>query len=133
MTRRSYCLYFAWLFACIGTLTSLYFSDIIHFDPCHLCWFQRIFLFPMAILLGMGAYRGDKTIVRYTLPLIALGFLFALYQIAIQEIPGWNPIEICGAGPSCAEKTNIGLGFITIPMLSAGNFLLIALLLILSL
>jgi len=119
---RKYGLYFAWVTAAIGTMASLYFSEIKNFEPCHLCWYQRMCLFPLFIILGIAVHNGFLGIVRYVLPQVILGFLFALYQVAIQEIPGWNPIDICGAGPSCSEKIPIGLGFITIPMLSALGF-----------
>lgn len=131
MTRH-FELYLAWLFAALGTLVSLYISGVRHFEPCNLCWFQRIALFPLAIILGIAAYKGFLDITRYVLPQVIIGFLFAAYQIAIQEIPGWNPIDICGAGPSCAKKFSIGLGPISLPMLSAAGFLVIGILLILS-
>lgn len=128
MIIKRYGLYFTWLLACIGTLISLYFSNVKHLDPCHLCWYQRTCLFPLTVLLGIAAYRGFSEIAIYTLPLALIGLGFALYQIGIQEIPGWNPIDICGAGPSCTERTVV-IGPITIPMLSAALFLSISLLL----
>jgi disulfide bond formation protein DsbB len=128
-----YSLYFAWLIACLGTLGSLYFSEIRHLEPCHLCWYQRIALFPLPLFLGIATYTHDKRIALYTLPLVSIGFIFALYQVLIQHIPGWYPIEMCGAGPNCAEKLDIGLGFITLPILSACNFFLLAVLLFYSL
>lgn len=118
-------LYFIWLLACIGSLVSLYMSDIQHLEPCHLCWYQRACLFPLTIILGISAYRGFKGIAIYALPLAMIGFAFAFYQVLIQEIPGWNPINICGAGPSCTNRVAI-LGPITIPMLSAALFLLMS-------
>ncbi len=125
-------LYLAWLLSAIATLVSLYFSEILHKEPCHLCWYQRVCLFPLIFILGIAAYKSFFDITRYVLPLIVLGFSFAIYQVAIQEIPGWNPIDMCGAGPSCSEKYDIGLGFISIPMLSASGFFVIGVLLLLS-
>lgn len=130
MFFRKYGLYFAWLLATIGTLGSLYFSDIKNLEPCHLCWYQRICLFPLVIILGIATHRGFLDISRYVLPQVVIGFLFSLYQICIQEIPNWMPIDMCGAGPSCSEKFFIGVGPITIPMLSAANFFVIGLLLL---
>lgn len=127
---KKYGLYAAWLIATCGVLLSLYFSDIKHHEPCHLCWYQRICLFPLSIILAIATFRGARSIALYVIPQVLFGFLLALYQIAIQEIPGWNPIDMCGAGPNCAEKILIGLGPITIPMISAFGFLLIAFLLI---
>ncbi len=115
---QRYGLYTAWMLAVIGTLTSLYFSEIKHLEPCHLCWYQRIALFPLAVVLGIAAYRGCLGIARYILPLVILGFMLAIYQVMIQEIPWWNPIDICGGGPSCDEGIVV-FGPLTIPMLSA--------------
>lgn len=129
MIFRKYGLYFTWLLSCVGTLVSLYFSSIKNLEPCHLCWYQRICLFPLPILLGIATYQGNTKIAFYAFPLVLIGLGFAGYQIAIQEIPGWNPIDMCGAGPNCAEKLLIGLGPITIPMLSAANFTLLGVLL----
>jgi disulfide bond formation protein DsbB len=127
-----YGLYFSWVVACIAVLISLYYSEIRHLEPCHLCWYQRICLFPLAIILGIATYRGFVGIVPFVLPQVVIGFMFALYQVAIQEIPNFNPIDICGAGPSCSEKTFIGLGAITLPMASAMGFLVLFTLLILA-
>jgi len=129
MFVRNYFLYFTWLLATIGTVVSLYYSEILHLDPCHLCWLQRTALFPLVIILGIACFRGALYIASYVLPQVVIGLLLSLYQIAIQEIPGFNPIEICGAGPSCSEKVLIGLGFITLPMLCAGLFLALTILL----
>lgn len=129
MLVRKYGLYAAWLLSTIGMMVSLYFSDIKNYEPCHLCWYQRIALFPLFFILGIATYRGFLGIARYVLPQVVIGFLLALYQVAIQEIPGWNPIEMCGAGPSCSEKISIGLGPITIPMVSALGFFFITLIL----
>jgi len=120
---KKYGLYLTWLFACVGTLASLYFSVIRNLEPCHLCWYQRIALFPLTIILGIAAYQGRRLVIPYVLPLMLLGLGFAGYQVAVQEIPGWNPIDMCGAGPSCSEKMYVGLGFVTIPMLSVVGFL----------
>lgn len=125
----NYGLYIAWILTSVGVLGSLYFSEILHLQPCNLCWYQRIALFPLALFLGVASYRGDASIVRYALPLVLFGLFIALYQVAIQEIPGWNPIKLCGAGPSCSSKTDIGFGFVSLPMLSALNFLTLSLLL----
>lgn len=127
-----YSLYLTWLIACFATLGSLYFSELQHLEPCHLCWYQRIAIYPLAIIMGLATYRGFYGIASYVLPLAALGLLFAAYQVMIQEIPSWQPIELCGAGPSCSEKTFIGLGPITIPMLSLFAFAMMLLFLSLA-
>jgi disulfide bond formation protein DsbB len=127
---QKYGLYFAWLLACIATLGSLYYSEIRHLEPCHLCWYQRIMVYPLTIILGIAAYNGFYRIVPYVLPLLVIGMIIATYQVIIQEVPEWQPIDLCGAGPNCDEKINIGLGFISMPMLSLANFAAMFLLLV---
>lgn len=123
---KQYALYLAWLLSCLGLLGSLYFSEMRHLEPCHLCWYQRIALYPLAFILGIAAYRGFLGIILYVYPLIVIGLVVSLYHVLIQEIPNWQPIELCGAGPSCSDKLDIGLGPITIPLLSSLTFLTIA-------
>lgn len=125
---KKYGLYYSWLIAIVGSLISLYFSEIKHMEPCHLCWYQRVCLFPLSYILGLATYRCDLSIARYALPLALIGFFLAIYQVGLQEIPGWNPIDICGAGPSCSTR-HIIWGPITIPMLSASGFFMLSLLL----
>lgn len=122
---RKYSLYLAWVTTLLGVLGSLYFSEFRHMEPCHLCWYQRMSLYPLALILGVATYEGFFAIIPYVLPLVALGATFAAYQIAIQEIPSWNPIDFCGAGPNCANRIDIGLGPISLPMLSLAAFLFI--------
>lgn len=119
MNKQTYALYFAWLLSCIALLGSLYFSEIRNLAPCHLCWYQRIAIYPLAFILGVATYRNFLGIVPYVLPLAVMGLMIAIYHVAIQEVPGWQPVELCGTGPSCLDKIDIGLGPITIPMLSA--------------
>lgn len=126
---RKYGLYFSWLLASVAILGSLYFSQIRGMDPCNLCWYQRISLFPLGIILGIACYKGFMGIAPYALPLVFIGMLFAGYQVAIQQIPEWNPIELCGSGPKCTDKIQV-LGPLTLPMLSLGNFIVLAVLLL---
>lgn len=120
---KRYSLYLVWIVACAATMGSLYFSEIRNIEPCHLCWYQRISIYPLVIIMGIATYRGFYGIVPYVFPLVVIGTLFATYQVLIQEMPNWQPIELCGAGPSCSDKVDIGLGPITIPMLSLLGFI----------
>jgi disulfide bond formation protein DsbB len=70
----------AWIIAIIGTVGSLFASNVLKLEPCSFCWYQRIFLFPLAIILGMAYFKKDKSIIYYVLPLIAIGGFIALYQ-----------------------------------------------------
>jgi len=115
-------LFLCWLLVTISTLGSLFFSYVIGFAPCVLCWYQRIFLFPLVILLAMGLFPFDRSVVKYTLPLAIAGWLTALYHNLLYSgiIP--ESIQPCSQGVSCTEKYIDLFGFITIPMLSLLSF-----------
>jgi hypothetical protein len=125
VSNKTYALYFAWLLSCIALLGSLYFSEIRNLAPCNLCWYQRIAIYPLTIILGIATYRNFLGIVPYVLPLALIGLIISIYHVAIQEVPSWQPIELCGVGPSCLDKIDIGLGPISIPMLSVLSQLLV--------
>lgn len=129
---RKYHLYIAWVLASIGFLVSLYFSEIKFIEPCALCWYQRICLFPLAFLLGIATFKDDVRVSPYLLLLSFAGLLFAGYQVMIQEFPFFSDIEVCGRGPSCSQKIYLGIGSITLPMASFVNFFLISILLCIS-
>jgi len=122
-------LFVCWLVAAVSTLGSLFFSNVMNFAPCILCWYQRIFLFPLVIVLAMGLFPLDKGVIRYALPLAVAGWLTALYHNLLYTgiIP--ESIQPCSQGVSCTEKY-IDFGFITIPMLSGLAFTVIIILLI---
>ncbi len=126
---KSYALYFAWVIALCGLLISLYFGELLRYEPCHLCWYQRIFLFPLVILLGMGTYREDYNSAIYGIALAILGGLFALYQIVETYIPALRVQALCGEKSSCTESVFLLFGWISFPILSLAGFALIAMLL----
>ena len=114
----------AWLLALLATLAVLFIGEVMGQMPCVLCWYQRIAMFPLALVLGIAAFRGDLSVWRYALPLAVIGTLVAafhtlLYFGFIQE--GLHP---CGEGPSCtdAHMTIFGMA---IPALSLAAFSLI--------
>ncbi|ANE43682.1 disulfide bond formation protein B [Deinococcus puniceus] len=100
MTRDNR-LYLAWVVALLATIGSLWFSESRGFIPCVLCWFQRIAMYPLALLLGIAALRGDLTIRAYALPLAAVGWVVAL----IHNLEDWGVIQslkVCGVGQTTA-------------------------------
>jgi disulfide bond formation protein DsbB len=99
--------------------------------PCVLCWYQRICLFPLVIILVVGLFPFDKTVIRYGLPLALAGWLIALYHNLLYYgiIP--ESIQPCSQGVSCTEDYIVLLGFLTIPLLSLLSFSAIATLLFL--
>jgi disulfide bond formation protein DsbB len=115
----------SWLAAIISTLGSLYFSEVRHFVPCTLCWYQRIFMYPLAVILGVAFYRNDRGIFRYTLPLSLIGLVISGYQILLQKVPYFRQFEMCKSGVPCSADYLNWLGFITIPMLAFTGFIII--------
>ncbi|MGO4543081.1 disulfide oxidoreductase [Paenibacillus sp. 2TAB19] len=122
---QPYLLYFAWMVSLIATLGSLYFSEVKGYIPCELCWYQRIFMYPLSILLGIAAYKGDRTIKKYVLPLSIIGGIISIYHYSIQKIPGFHEIKPCTNGVPCNVDYIDWLGFITIPFLAGTAFILI--------
>lgn len=115
-----YKLFFAWLIAFFAMFLTLIASEILHWRACPLCWYQRVAIYPLVILLGRAAYRNETLIVPYATPFTVIGFLFAVYQYAEQMIPGFAPIDFCSnSGVSCTETPIKLFGFITIPLMSA--------------
>ncbi len=128
----SWTLVFAcWLIACVSTLGSLFFSEVMGFQPCVLCWYQRIFMYPLVILLPLGLFPFDRNVVRYALPLSLIGALIAGFHLLL--VAGYIPesIKPCVQGVPCSEVQIEWFGFVTIPLLSGLSFLLITALLIL--
>ena len=123
-----------WLLASVSTTISLFFSTVLEYEPCVLCWYQRMCLFPMVLILGAGLFPTfDKSVIKYALPLSIAGGLTALYHSLLYAgiIP--ENIQPCSKGVSCTEKYFELFGFVSIPMLSFVAFsTLVALLLFLK-
>lgn len=118
-------LFAAWMVALISTLGALFIGEIMGQAPCVLCWYQRAFMFPLAAILGVAAYRTDEKIWHYGLPLAGLGWLVASYHALLYADVIPAPIVPCGAGPSCSGEGMTILGFVPIPLLSVLSFTLI--------
>ncbi len=124
-------LFSAWVLVTVSTLGSLFFSYIMEFAPCVLCWYQRICLFPLVIILATGLFPFDKRVIKYSLPLAIAGWITAFYHNLLYSgiIP--QDLQPCSKGVSCTEKYIDLFGFLTIPMLSLISFSIIITLLIL--
>lgn len=92
-----YRLYCAWVIALLGLLASLTFSELLHIDPCSLCWYQRSALFPLVWILGIAAYRDDQSVAIYVVPLALAGALLALYQL-VMTAAAWGACATCTRG-----------------------------------
>jgi disulfide bond formation protein DsbB len=122
--------FLCWLLACIAALGSLFFSEVMGYPPCVLCWYQRICMYPLVLVLPAGLFPFDKNIVRYALPLALLGSLIAVFHLLL--VAGYIPesIKPCIQGIPCTEVQVVWFGFLTIPLLSALSFFLISALLL---
>ncbi len=113
-----YFLLFAWAQSLFAMGGSLYFSEILHYPPCVLCWYQRIAMYPFTLLLPIGIARKDRNIFFYTLPLVTIGWIISIYHNLLYYKILPESIAPCVAGISCTTKYVEFLGFITIPLLS---------------
>lgn len=125
---EKYGLYLAWLVSLTATFGSLYFSEIREFVPCELCWIQRIFMYPLTILLGIAVFTDDRAVRKYVLPLTTIGGSVSLYHYLVQKVPGFAEIQPCAQGVPCSGQYINWLGFITIPFLALTAFILITIL-----
>ena len=123
----------AWLIASASTLGALFFGEVMKLPPCSLCWYQRIFMFPMMLILPFGLFPFDRNVLRSVLPLVGMGGLVAALHVLIVEgiIP--ERVAPCRQGVPCSETVAEWFGFVTIPLLSLVAFVAIAVLLILAL
>lgn len=113
--------------ALVATLSSLFFSEIAGYEPCKLCWYQRIAMYPLAILLGMAWERRDKNIIPYALILSGIGAVIGVFHYYLQLVPT-SPLVPCstvGIAVSCTTREFTHLGYVTIPMMSLTAFLLV--------
>lgn len=110
-----------------ATLGSLYFSEIREFTPCELCWFQRIAMYPLAVLLPIAAWRRDDNMRRYGIVLAAIGAAVSIYHYQLQLFPDQG--SSCSADAPCSFQWVEVFGFVSIPLLALGSFGLIILLL----
>jgi disulfide bond formation protein DsbB len=115
----------AWFVSLTATMGSLFFSEVLKYPPCVLCWYQRIAMYPMVLLLLAGLFPLSRSLFRFTLPLLFGGWAVALYHnlLYFKIIP--ESSAPCQQGISCTSMHLEWLGFITIPSLSFVAFTLI--------
>lgn len=123
----------AWIVALVSSLAVLYIGEVLGQAPCNLCWFQRAFMFPLAVVLGLGIWWQDDRVGRYGIVLALGGAAIALWHLGLYIGILPERIQPCTAtGPSCTDDNQVIFG-LPIPLLALIAFLLIATLSILSL
>ncbi|MEQ8842121.1 MAG: disulfide bond formation protein B [Acidimicrobiales bacterium] len=111
------------LVAAGATGGSLYFSEVANFQPCQLCWFQRIAMYPIAVIGVLATVRRDRAVLPYLGALAGIGGAVSLYHIYIQAYPERS--SVCDASVPCSSRLVEGLGWMTIPQMAAVSFAVI--------
>lgn len=112
------------LIALFASLFSLVYSEIIGFLPCYLCWYQRVFTMPLVFIFGMAIWTKDRKVVKYTFPLLLVGFVISVYQNFGYYFGEKGTLPCDASGVSCYQQlvSEFG-GYISIPMLALTSFL----------
>ena len=111
----------AWGAALLAMAGSLYFSEVANYTPCVLCWYQRIAMYPLVLILGIAIVRRDIGIRIYAIPLAAIGAVISIYHWVIERIPELD-YGACQAGVPCTQKWFEEFGFVTLPFLALVAF-----------
>lgn len=118
----------AWLVAAACMVGSLIYSEVYAFEPCRLCWYQRIAMYPLVVVLLVGAWARDARARLYALPLAVIGLGISTWHYLLQTFPSLESGGSCGDVP-CAAKYVDQFGFVSIPFMAGAGFLLVIVLL----
>lgn len=124
-------IYAAWLISITSIFGSLFFSSILELPPCFLCWYQRIFIFPLGIILAVGFLKKDISVFWYAFPLAVMGLGVSFYHNLLYYKLIAEPLIPCSGGVSCTENQFELFGFISIPLMALLSLSSILILLIL--
>ena len=113
-------LFQAWLVATVCMLGSLYYSQVAHLDPCELCWFQRICMYPLPLILGIGLLRRDRAVRYYALPLATIGGLISIYHYQLERFP--HQSTMCEIANPCSTVWVWRFHYISIPFMALSGF-----------
>ena len=115
-------LYSAWIIALVATVGSLFFSEVMQLPPCVLCWYQRIAMYPLVLIIGVGIISRDGRMKSYALPLTLVGLVISIYHNLLYYGILPESIAPCTQGISCTSRQIELLGFITIPLMALTAF-----------
>ena len=122
---RAYLSFFAWAQALVATTGSLFFSEVLGLTPCVLCWYQRILMYPLVVVLAVGILLRDQRVRLYALPLSLAGLAVAIYHNLLYYGVIPEGLTQCALGVSCTERQLELFGFLTIPLMSLTAFAVI--------
>ncbi|WP_296670934.1 disulfide bond formation protein B [Rhodoferax sp.] len=118
-------LFGAWLLATLAALGALFLSEVMDLAPCVLCWWQRVAMFPLVIILALALFPPDRGVIRYALPLAVIGLLVAGFHLLLMMGVIPEALAPCRQGIPCKTVQIEWFGFVTIPLLSFVTFLAI--------
>jgi disulfide bond formation protein DsbB len=123
-------IFLSFLISLIATLGSFFFSEVMNFIPCSLCWFQRIFMYPLVFLFLINLLFPYDKIFKYAFPLVFVGWIISIYHnlLMFKIIP--ENLSPCVQGVPCSVDYINWFGFVTIPLLSFFAYTIILILLI---
>jgi hypothetical protein len=122
----------AWIVAVVTTLGSLYYSEHAGFVPCELCWYQRILMYPLVVVLGIGWFRRDAKAWITAAPFVVIGAPVSLYHWLVERVPSFAESSSCSIVAPCTAPYFEKLGFVTLAWMCLSSFLLIGVLLVLA-
>ena len=122
----------AFIVSLVATLGSLFFSDVMQYTPCSLCWYQRIFMYPLVLIFIANLLYPDDSVYKYAMPVVVVGLIIAFYHNLLVWGIVSEDISPCRSGVPCSVKYIDWFGFINIQLLSLVAFLIIFIILILS-
>ena len=124
---RPLALFLAWLVAGVAMIGSLYFSEVAHYEPCKLCWYQRIAMYPLAIILAIAVAKRDYGVRRYVVPIALIGAVISSYHYLIEWYPNLEGNGTCSLAVPCTFVWFRRFGFVSLPYMALSGFLFIAL------
>lgn len=130
LTKSNFLILLSFITASIATMGSLFFSEVMQFVPCSMCWYQRIFMYPLVLIFLVNTLYPDNKVFKYAMPIVIVGLLFAIYHnlLMFGIIP--ESVVPCVQGVPCSTEYINWLGFITIPFLSLSAYSIIFILLL---
>lgn len=108
----------AWAVAAVTTFGSLYYSESQGYVPCQLCWFQRICIYPFAVILAIAAWRRAAAIRIYAIPVLAIGVVISIYHAWLQAYPPSSGSSFCTLDAPCTERYVWEFGFVSLPFMA---------------
>lgn len=121
-------IWLAWIVVTVATAGSLIYSEVIHFIPCRLCWYQRIAMYPMSLILFVGALRREAVVKYYALPLALGGALISIWHYLTQTFPSLEGGSCDPTNPCSAKYVNV-FDFVSIPFMAGAGFIVVSVLL----